>query len=63
MIEGTSHQSARVSRPRTEEIAMATITQYEVLEAEPEAKPEKPEFSCAMGGTPLRASGERSLRV
>lgn len=42
---------------------MATITEYEVLEAEPEAKPEKPEFSCAIAGTPLRASGERSLRV
>ena len=43
-------------------LAWLTISS-EVLEAEPEAKPEKPEFSCAIAGTPLRASGERSLRV
>lgn len=43
---------------------MATITEYEVLEAVPEKERiQKAEFSCAIAGTPLRASGERSLRV
>jgi hypothetical protein len=44
-------------------LAWLTISS-EVLEAEPEKeRVEKPEFSCAIAGTPLRASGERSLQV
>jgi EmrB/QacA subfamily drug resistance transporter len=42
-------------------LAWLTISS-EVLEAEPEAKVEEPEFSCAIAGTPLRVPVEEASR-